>query len=127
MSQVYLRDFIPTLPIPPLFMIDEKDLENYFEKSFSVQHRRIDNEIYVKYVNLFDDSILSKLWFRTSILSQLSNHHLYCLEVFLNDTEKDSNLTEYAGVDDIYVQGLDFPFCSYPLNIQKSPTALGVK
>lgn len=122
--EVYLRDFVPTFPCPPLFRIELSELDYFFEKPYSSKFKKIGKEVYVQY-SLFGDSILSKVWFNMETLSELTNYHLYCLEIFLNDTDNNFNLREYFENSEIYIQDLEFPFRMYLLHLN-SGTALGV-
>ena len=122
--EVYLRDFVPTFPCPPLFRIELSELDYFFEKPYSSKFKKIEKEVYVQY-SLFGDSILSKVWFNMETLSELTNYHLYCLEIFLNDTDNEFNLREYFENSEIYIQDLEFPFRMYLLHLN-SGTALGV-
>lgn len=123
---IYVRDFIPDFPCPPLFQTEVCNLNHYFGKPFSSEYRYVGKDIYVRYPSLFENSILEKVWFRTDLLDFLSNYHLYCIEIFLNDWYNDRNELDLLLSSDIYVQGLQFPLTSYPIFLT-SGMALGVK
>lgn len=111
-QNIYVKDFIPSLPIPPLFMVEEKDLRSFFVQSLKVEYMILSEEPYIRYLNLFgENSILQKCWFPLKSLSIMTNHHLYCLELFLNDLNDERNiLGDFPYEKDIFVKNLNFPF-----------------
>lgn len=104
---VYLRDFFGPRSIPlPSLTCKIEDLPLYFNNPISLEFKSIDEDTYIRYPELFGvSSVLSKVWFKQSILGEVNNHFLYCLELFILDN-KSLDLTADTS---FYVKDVRFP------------------
>ena len=119
-SQVYLRDFLPSLKLPPLFMVEKCEVEKYIEVS-EVLSATYNGRTYYRYPRLFgESSILSNVWFEKNILDKVTNHYLYCLETFLdNQCDDERGLDECLAnpnTSEYIVSNIKSPLAMFPLS-----------
>ena len=121
-TKIFVKDFIPSLPYPPLFQIDKEDLVDHINNRLKVNYRVVENTTFVNYPELFGKEF-EKVWFSSNIIGELTNHHLMCLEYFFNsDTDEARNVLDFFPNSDILVYSLDFPLSSHPVG-----TVIGIK
>ncbi len=99
-DKIYLRNSIPSFPCPRFYKILKKDLDSFFNKEFSSEFRYYNGELYVRYSDLFKDSVLEKVWFSHSLSLVLTNEQIDTIKSYLIDWPENKSINDYA---DIYI------------------------
>lgn len=116
-QKVYLKDFLPSLPLPSLYMVDREELTTFFTQPLKVEYKVVNRKVvFIRYPDLFGtDSVLSNVWIRKDlVMNELTNYHLYCLERLLNDPDEDRNILCDLPGSLIFVTSLTFPLKMSP-------------
>lgn len=119
-TTVYLKDFVPSKPIPPSYKVTIEELAEILSASknrltvleYTYHYPVIDeekmtisslSEEYVSFPKLFGEkSVLGKVLFPKNCLDQLDNSYLERLEAFLDDLNNEDNLLG-AGFTESYL------------------------
>ena len=113
-NNVYLKDLVPSAPLPPLFQIEREEIEAYISQEKLRGIRAFTNNIgetYVTYGSFFGEySPLSRVYFNLKVLGEVTNHYLYCLELWLA-----FNIKTYEFFPkNIFIEKVTFPIHETP-------------
>lgn len=112
-TEIYLKDFIPSLPYPPCFKICKEDLDDYIKNPLQINYTTFEGKKFSNYPRLFGEKFRN-VWFSGNALSTLSNHDLYCLEnFFLTEEDRNLLLDHYSGAP-IFVLSITYPIQVHP-------------
>lgn len=103
-SMVYLKDLVPSAPLPPLFQIEWDDFPSFLENLTEIaSYKNNSGEVYVKFGKFFGEhSPLNRVRVRASIMGKITNHYLYCLEAWLTEEiKKDKFFPRTVFVEDV--------------------------
>lgn len=90
--EVFLNDFIISVPLPSV-KVTEEELIDILSSPLKLEVQQLfefqgKTETFVRFPNLFGSQI-GKVWFRSSIIRQISNKQLLILDYLMNLSEDD--------------------------------------
>lgn len=112
----YINDFIKSINLPSL-LVSEEELNELLSSPIEVEVcTALRGEPFVRYPNLFGDK-LGKIWFKASIVKQISNKQLLALQYLMNiDIHDDPRSWDEIFVPkEFFVIGLSDTTSAYPL------------
>lgn len=109
-TEVFLNDFIISVSLPSV-KVTEEELIGFLSSPVKLEVQQLfefqgKTETFVRFPNLFGEQI-GKVWFRGSIVKEISNKQLQILDYILNLSEDDPRAYDEFGPDTIVVLDLN--------------------